>query len=133
MQENNIHASYPYSIIVHHGKQIVFLALPPKATWVEARRSYAALMNLDPSQTVLAPWFATATRESPRLPKDDAVIEWPKNEYVHVTAITGTPGGVWTSVPSQYRPIEARRRGIETIPSAVCEYLNAKQAVSPSR
>ncbi|KAH9579842.1 hypothetical protein LSM04_002734 [Trypanosoma melophagium] len=133
MQENNIHASYPHSIIVHRGKQIVFLALPPKATWGEARLTYAALMNLDPLQTVLAPCFITATKETPPLPRDGAVIEWPKNEYVHATVITGTADGIWTSVPPQYRPIEARRRGIEAIPSAVYEYLNARQAVAPPR
>ncbi|EAN91951.1 hypothetical protein C3747_104g241c [Trypanosoma cruzi] len=133
MQENNIHMSYPNYVIVHRGSQMVFVALPAEAKWIEARLTYAALMNLDPQRTMLTPHFASMDKGTPPLCPDDSLIEWPASEALHTVAVEASPDGTWTALTSNLRPLESRRFELEKIPQAVSKYLTeVQQDVHPN-
>ncbi|RNF25926.1 uncharacterized protein Tco025E_01812 [Trypanosoma conorhini] len=127
MQENNIHTSYSKYIIVHRGSQMVFIALPAEAKWIEARLTYAALMNLDPQRTMLTPSFTSLNKGTPSVCPDNAPIRWAASEALHTVALEASPDGTWTALNSRLRPLESQRCVAGGFPLAVSKYLGSTQ------
>ncbi|RNF11309.1 hypothetical protein TraAM80_00945 [Trypanosoma rangeli] len=128
MQESNIHSSYSKYVVVHRGSQMVFIALPAEAKWLEARLTYAALMNLDPQRTMLTASFTTLNKVTPSVCSDDTPIKWPASGALHTVAVEASPDGTWTALNSSLRPLNTQRCGAGGFPLAVSKYLGSTQS-----
>ncbi|KAG8342281.1 hypothetical protein ERJ75_000733500 [Trypanosoma vivax] len=105
MQENNIHSTYPNTVVVYRGKQVVFVAMPVGATWAEARLTYASLANLDPAMVRLCPLPAPFEKYSTPY-RDNSVIDWSDGNVISAATSSVNADGSTGPVEYFYNPKE---------------------------
>ncbi|KEG08171.1 hypothetical protein DQ04_07841040 [Trypanosoma grayi] len=126
-QETNIHSSYPYTVIVNSGNQIVYIALPKGATWGEALRTFLTMTNRNSQPISFVPNLASLKSDTLKLYKDSEVIDWSNDSTHNVMAVEVDHNTNFPEVPTMIPSREMHGRVSGPMPIAVNEYLQVMQ------